>query len=131
MLWGAMALVSVTGCSRKPSIGDLERELALQLGGCENLHVTDVEKIDGYAEGDNRYVAEVTYAVEFRKLKNDAKPAEDATEAMHRLSCLSAELPLKIVAPFTGDEHRAKMHQDVTLRRSDKGWRIIETADHR
>jgi hypothetical protein len=124
-----MTLLLAVGCSRKPSAADIEGQLGRDIAGCENLHIKDVKKVNGYEDGSNRYVAEVTYAIEFTKLRDEFDPELTVDEKVQRAQCLLAELPLKMAAIGHGDGSRALIHQDIVLRRTEAGWRIVETTD--
>ena len=124
-----LALVLLTACSRRPSTSDIEHQLAGQIAGCDNLLIKDVRKIDGYEDGDNRYVAEVTYVVEIGKAKTETIAEVPLDEAVNSVKCLAAELPLLMAGAASGDASRAAMHQDLVMRRTDNGWRLIESTD--
>lgn len=58
--------ISLTGCSSGPS--DAEVKAALQAeNGQGFIEISDIERINGYENGDNRYVVEVRYTTTFLK----------------------------------------------------------------
>jgi hypothetical protein len=58
------ASIAMTGCgSSTPGDGDIEKFLEPLFASCKNVHVTNVDKTDGYGEKDN-YLVEFKYDIE-------------------------------------------------------------------
>jgi len=125
----ALVLIAAAGCSRRPSVADIERQLGHDTSGCENIRVRDVKKVNGYEDGANRYVAEVTYVMEIRDYPDNVTAESNTEEAVRRAQCLIATLPLRMAGAAAGNADRVQMHQDVVMRRTENGWQIVESLD--
>ena len=73
------SLLLLTGCSGSSSPSSSEAKQAIQksLGDCSIATISSFDKVNGIADGDNRYTLQVKYALEFAPLPENAKLLDD------------------------------------------------------
>ncbi|RQO73152.1 hypothetical protein DBR44_09560 [Aquitalea sp. FJL05] len=69
--------VMLAGCSNSPSEADARKAVENAIGSCDNVKVTDFEKINGISSGDNYYTLQVKYAIEFKAFDKNINVAKD------------------------------------------------------
>lgn len=69
--------VMLAGCSSSPSDADARKAVENAIGSCDNVKVTDFEKINGIASGDGYYTLQVKYAIEFKAFEKNINVAKD------------------------------------------------------
>ncbi|MGK0673470.1 MAG: hypothetical protein ABWU16_02260 [Halothiobacillaceae bacterium] len=127
------ALLLLTGllsaCASKPSEQELAKLLAQNLcaeGPQAFCTVENLHKDDGYWKDDHHYVAEVRYELVFSKsLRDLALEAERQPGMPH--DKLAQSLGLVSLGLLYGDfkaGDRLPRAQAVTLRKTERGWRI-------
>lgn len=68
--------VMLAGCSSSPSETEARKAVENAIGSCDNVKVTDFEKINGIASGDNFYTLQVKYAIEFKEFDKNINVAK-------------------------------------------------------
>ncbi|TQV63271.1 MAG: hypothetical protein FNT29_07450 [Halothiobacillaceae bacterium] len=131
LLAGLGLAVLLTACSGKPSINELQRLVAADLGATGPQAIVRVEnfsKDNGYAKDDRRYVAEVSYDLVFQKgLQDVAVQAQNAPGGP--LEKMGKGMGLMTLGLLYGDfkaGDRLPQKKKVTLIRTENGWRIEE-----
>ncbi|RQO76150.1 hypothetical protein DBR44_05540 [Aquitalea sp. FJL05] len=73
------SLLLLTACSGSSSPSSSEAKQAIQksLGDCSIATISSFDKVNGIADGDNRYTLQVKYALEFAPLPENAKLLDD------------------------------------------------------
>jgi len=61
----ASCVITLIGCSSKPSTSDIENGLA-QMYGCPLLEVSDTKKVNGIENGEDSYVVDYTFLLEMK-----------------------------------------------------------------
>jgi len=56
--------ISLTGCSSGPSDSDIEAALTSD-NGQSFVEISNIERLNGYADGEHKYVVEVSYTTTF------------------------------------------------------------------
>ena len=122
----------LVACSRTPDAGDARNALEAEL---DNAHlagllaVTDVEKRNGYDDGDGRYTLEVDYQLKAKEdlsgYTDQIKGQEDLS-GMDRFALIMALSALRVeYGNFdkgdTFDEKRV-----LTFRDTEQGWMPVE-----
>ncbi|MGB2337813.1 MAG: hypothetical protein ACPH5V_10890, partial [Alcanivorax sp.] len=79
-----LALTLLSACSRSPDASDAQKALEAEMRNAHLdglLEITDVEKQNGYEDGDGRYTVEVSYNLEAQEdlstYTNQVKGNED------------------------------------------------------
>ncbi|SCK09037.1 hypothetical protein [Vogesella sp. LIG4] len=71
VLCGSALLLSA--CSSGPSASDAQQALKVALGECPQVDVSNVEKINGIANGDSYYTLQVKYSLNITPLESSAQ----------------------------------------------------------
>jgi hypothetical protein len=133
MMLRFLALLSltllITACSGKPSSGELERILLIELKADTPQAIYKVEnfkKIDGLAQDATHYNADISYELVFTKsLKEVAQQAENAPGGP--LDKLGSGMNLVTLSLLYGDfkvGDRLPRQQTLNLVKSENGWRL-------
>lgn len=69
--------VMLAGCSSSPSDSDARKVVENAIGSCDYVKVTDFEKVNGIASGDNYYTLQVKYAIEFKSFDKNINVSKD------------------------------------------------------
>ncbi|SDX15486.1 hypothetical protein [Marinobacter mobilis] len=112
-----MAAALLTGCSDTPSNGDIEDALNA-LNPQSFTEVTDFEKVNGYAEGEHRYVVEVNYEITFTQGMNELMAEASGMEKM----------ALAMLKMAVGDFEEGDTMEDttsLTFVDSENGWQPL------
>ncbi|WP_374554700.1 hypothetical protein [Aquitalea pelogenes] len=73
------SLLLLTACSgsSSPSTSEAKQAIQKSLGDCSIVTISNFDKVNGIADGDNRYTLQVKYALEFAPLPENAKLLDD------------------------------------------------------
>lgn len=119
----------IAACSGKPSNGELEKILLIELKADAPQAIYKVEnfqKIDGLAQDATHYSADISYELVFTKSLNDiARQAENAPGGP--LDKLGAGMNLVTLSLLYGDfkvGDRLPRQQTLNLVKSENGWRL-------
>lgn len=55
--------MAIAACSKGPSEAEAKAVIKASLAGCENFSISHFEKVNGTAQGDNRYLVDVKYSI--------------------------------------------------------------------
>ncbi|KAA1176086.1 hypothetical protein FWJ25_02845 [Marinobacter salinexigens] len=112
-----LSLALLAGCSDSPSNSDIES--ALNAMNSESFtEVSDFEKVNGYAEGENRYVVDVNYELTFTKGLDELMAESSGLEKM----------ALGMLKMTMGDFEEGDTMEDstsITFVDSENGWRPL------
>lgn len=61
-----VATMSTAACSKGPSEAEAKAVIKASLAGCENLSISHFEKVNGTAQGEDRYLVDVKYSIAMR-----------------------------------------------------------------
>lgn len=112
-----LAAVLLAGCSDTPSNGDIEDALNA-LNSESFTEVTDFEKVNGYAEGEHRYVVEVNYEITF---------TQDLDELMAEAQGLD-RMALGMLKIAVGNFEEGDTMEDnttITFVDTENGWQAL------
>lgn len=127
-----LPLLLLAGCSDIPAeaeVAELVRARVLGEGENDYLSIEDFEKLNGYEKDDNRYVVQVRYQLVFHKSLEEIAAELEARSGDSVLDQMSAGLGVMALRIKYGDfkaGDRFPVSEDLTLIRTEKGWRILE-----
>jgi len=122
----------LAACSRTPDAGEARKALEAEL---ENAHlsgllaVTDVEKRNGYDDGDGRYTLEVDYQL---KAKDDLSGYTDKIKGNEDLSGMDRFAMIMTLSALRMEHGNFKKgdtfqrQRVITFRDSENGWMPIQ-----
>ncbi|SFM22054.1 hypothetical protein [Marinobacter zhejiangensis] len=112
-----LAAVLLAGCSDAPSNSDIEDALNA-LNSESFTEVTDFEKVNGYPEGEHRYVVEVNYEITF---------TQDLDELITEASGME-RMALGMLKMAVGNFEEGDTMEDstsITFVDTENGWRPL------
>lgn len=122
----------LAACSRTPDAGDARKALQAEL---DNGHlsgllaVTDVEKRNGYEDGDGRYTVEVDYQLEAKEDLSgytDQIKGEEALSGMDRFAMIMTLSALRMEHGNFKKGDTFQRQRVITFRETEKGWMPIQ-----
>ncbi len=112
------------GCSDKPSDKEIEEQLIENFeasGISELIEVEAFYKMNGYKENENTYVATVRYMMRFKYGLDELQTVNQGLFDTFFIMALRMKF-----GNFKKDD-RGVVERDISLKKTEKGWRIIET----
>lgn len=127
-----LALTLLSACSRSPDAGDARKALEAEMRNAHLdalLEVTDVEKRNGYEDGDGRYTVEVSYTLEAREdldtYTNQIKGSEELS-GLDRFAMIMALSALRVEHGNFKKGDTFQRQQVIHFRDTEKGWMPLE-----
>lgn len=107
----------ISGCSGSaPSDAEVSKAVIDALEA-QFMEITEIERKNGYADGDNRYIVDVSYLVTFKQSLQALM--EDGSKADR----LAGGFLMFVVGDFkAGDSY--EMERELTFVDTEKGWQV-------
>ncbi|HEB60165.1 MAG TPA: hypothetical protein ENJ01_13155 [Gammaproteobacteria bacterium] len=124
-----LLLVACSNVPGEAEVAELVRNRLLGEGDNAYLSVENFEKLNGYEKDANHYVVQVRYQLVFHKSLDEISAELEAQSGDSILDQMSAGLGLMALRIRYGDfkaGDRFPVEEDVTLIRTEKGWRILD-----
>lgn len=121
----------MAACSDTPGAGKLEQLLQQQF---EQQHpglveIEHVEKLNGWADSDTRYTAEVSYQISFNK-SFKAYMDEQTQKPGNPLEKMASGMAVGMLKLQYGDFNAGDVYQvkqqNLQLRQTEKGWALAD-----
>lgn len=125
----SLVLLLLAGCSGKPSNGEIENQVVADLlDGMEDVYqIENFEKLNGFEQSRNTYVAEVRYDIVFKKslreVAQDFKEAFGGSDIGNAISGLGL-MGLNIKYGNFQAGHRVTKEEKILFINTENGWQI-------
>ena len=127
-----LALTLLSACSRSPDAGDAQKALEAEMRNAHLdglLEVTDVEKHNGYEDGDGRYTVEVSYSLEAQEdlegYTNQVKGNEELS-GLDRFAMIMALSALRVEHGNFKKGDTFQRQRVIHFRDTEKGWMPLD-----
>ncbi|KZY35253.1 hypothetical protein A3754_08585 [Alcanivorax sp. HI0083] len=127
-----LALTLLSACSRSPDASDAQKALEAEMRNAHLdglLEITDVEKQNGYEDGDGRYTVEVSYNLEAQEdlstYTNQVKGNEDLS-GLDRFAMIMALSALRVEHGNFKKGDTFQRQRVIQFRDTEKGWMPLE-----
>jgi len=134
----AACIVLLAGCSNKPSesvMADQIEHSINQQFGVEFIEVEDLEKINARKNGDDKYIADLAFDIEYTKslaevgaaMREDSPAHPNAPQVMTQV-LLSSFATMGLKAAFGDFKKGDKKHVEnqFTFVKSENGWVLMK-----
>jgi len=124
----AACMALLAGCSGTPGESAIAKQIEQTTNkqfGVDFVHVDDLEKTNGRKEGDNNYIADVVFDLEYTK-NSDQVVDEMTKNTPAGMGRSIAAMTLKsIVGEFKAGDTK-HVETTVKLSKSENGWVLIK-----
>lgn len=144
-----MSALLLAGCAGGPSTSEAKEAVASALGDCKQIDIVDFDKVNGIADGDNRYALQVKYGLAYSPPAELVKAVEQLTsgaqnsdesaptsihevrvQMLNGLRSTCPNLPFRIAmelasADLTGGAESIRINytnDHLMMVKSDNGW---------
>ncbi|MDF1762998.1 MAG: lipoprotein [Oleibacter sp.] len=120
----------LSGCSGKPSDGEIEKQITGNLlsdGGDEIFIVENFKKTNGFEKDSKTYIADVKYELVFKKGLQELAQLLEKESQSSPFGAMGASLGMMALQMQYGNfkaGHRVEKEEKVTFIKTENGWRI-------
>ncbi|MEQ3683338.1 hypothetical protein [Alcanivorax sp.] len=127
-----LAVALLSACSQSPGTGDAQKALEAEMRNAHLdglLAITNVEKLNGYEDGEGIYTVEVSYSLEAEEdlgtYTNQVKGSEELS-GLDRFAMIMALSALRVEHGNFKKGDTFQRQRVIQFRDTEKGWMPLE-----
>jgi len=127
-----LAVALLSACSQSPGTGDAQKALEAEMRNAHLdglLAITNVEKLNGYEDGEGIYTVEVSYSLEAEEdlgtYTNQVKGSEELS-GLDRFAMIMALSALRVEHGNFKKGDTFQRQRVIRFRDTEKGWMPLE-----
>ena len=114
--FAGLGILVLAGCSAGPSDSEVNDAVVQELQ-TPFMEITDIERVNGYEDGDKRYVVDASYVITFTEsLSSLMETADEAERIMIGLFAFT-------IGEFEAGD-RYEMQREFSFAETEQGWQI-------